>query len=581
LRNDAAATYYPKPELMIANVGEEDAPKNVLVYRFVVSATEPFIKDQVYVDARTGKLLLRFSVMQEVTGTAATRYSGTVSIETTLQSNGTYLLRDATRGGGISTRNLNTNSFVTDFIDNDNNWSAAEFNNAAMDNAALDVHWGLEQVYDYFRTVHGRNSYDGNGAPINAFVHALIDNDKDNAAWDLEGHELIFGDGQLTFNPVASPDAVAHEFGHALFQSTVYRGGLPPARTDEHKAINEGFSDLWGACIDNYLNLPNKNPWLQGEQIMRNGAIALRSLRNPNELQQPDTYNGTFWVTPRYHLKSGVLGFWFYLLCQGGSGTNDIGWSYNVKLIGIANAARIIYNTLNGLYLNASSQYADVRFATISAASAIFGSCSKEVTQVINAWRAVGVGPFNTINADISGPGSICTNTTGNNFSIAPVDNASRYTWSIFPSAGTSLSGRLNNISVVVSNAGNYSLTVSVTTTCGATAGGEWGFVARMATPGTDCSSGGGGDQPDRISVSPNPARDNIIVTSTTDQAGNATENEIRVIDVTGVIRLVKKVRGNAFNVVLNASELRTGTYFVQIINSEGKITNKRVMIVK
>lgn len=46
---------------------------------------------------------------------------------------------------------------------------------------------------------------------------------------------------------------------------------------------------------------------------------------------QPDTYNGTYWASTSssedhggVHTNSGVQNYWFYLLSQGGTGTNDL-----------------------------------------------------------------------------------------------------------------------------------------------------------------------------------------------------------------------------------------------------------------
>ena len=61
---------------------------------------------------------------------------------------------------------------AVDFTDNDNNWSAAEFHNANKDDAALDAHWGAEMVYEYFKQVHNRNSWNNNNGPLLSYVNA-------------------------------------------------------------------------------------------------------------------------------------------------------------------------------------------------------------------------------------------------------------------------------------------------------------------------------------------------------------------------------------------------------------------------
>ena len=75
----------------------------------------------------------------------------------------------------------------------------------------------------------------------------------------------------------------------------------------------------------------------------------------------------------------------FYLLVNGGTGTNDIGNAYTVGALGLAKADQIIYRSQT-VYLVANSQYADWRVACISAASDLYGPTSNEVAQVKNAF---------------------------------------------------------------------------------------------------------------------------------------------------------------------------------------------------
>jgi Zn-dependent metalloprotease len=56
--------------------------------------------------------------------------------------------------------------------------------------------------------------------------------------------------------------------------------------------MNEGFSDIWGACVE-YCS-STKSTWLIGEDIEEESWKTARSMSNPNE-GQPDTYGGTNW----------------------------------------------------------------------------------------------------------------------------------------------------------------------------------------------------------------------------------------------------------------------------------------------
>ena len=67
--------------------------------------------------------------------------------------------------------------------------------------------------------------------------------------------------------------------------------------------------------------------------------------------RDPDTYLGAYWISGEndnggIHTNSGVQNHWFYLLAEGGSGTNDMNNTYQVAGIGLEKAARIAYRTL-------------------------------------------------------------------------------------------------------------------------------------------------------------------------------------------------------------------------------------------
>ena len=283
-----AATYRPGGELVIVEdfrVADPARRPLVLAWKFNIYAQEPQSRALVYVDARTGAVVLQDAIIKHAnglvpagtakapaarptsgrgvattaTGTFATRYVGSRQVATDLQ-NGTHRLRDYTRGLGIETYNLRTGTVLgngVDFTDLDNDWTAAEFNNAAKDNAALDAHFGSTKVYDYWLTVHGRNSWDGLGSKLINYVHYRAN--YDNASWN--GSAMQYGDGATLFRPLTALDVCAHETGHGVCQATASLVYL-----NESGALNEGFSDIWGATIEYYVD-PTKQTWIVGEDI--------------------------------------------------------------------------------------------------------------------------------------------------------------------------------------------------------------------------------------------------------------------------------------------------------------------------
>ncbi len=382
LKQDENASFYPKGELIYGSEKHGQEGKEYrLVWKFEIYGLNEKQREFVYVNAITGAIQYTISGVETeaAEGSALTRYHGEQNITTDSIGETLFHLYDETRGGGIVTYDNNESEDITEaihFEDDDNYWDNA---NTEMDEAAGDVHWGMEMVYDYYLTQHGRNSYDDNGAPIVTYVH--YGNNYFNAFW--LGIYGAFGDG--TGNPLTYIDVVAHEFTHGV---TKYSAGL--IYSYETGALNESFSDIMGTSIEFYA-FPDGASWDVG--ILN---FTFRDMANPNAYGQPDTYLGSFWATGSAdyggaHTNSGVQNYWFYLLSEGGSGVNDNGDAYTVEGIGIESAADITYRNLTS-YLTSTSTYQDARQGAIQSAIDLYGECSNEVLQVIKAWHAVGLG---------------------------------------------------------------------------------------------------------------------------------------------------------------------------------------------
>jgi len=463
---EAAMMNYAKPqgELVILPAirqkGSKTQNKPKLAYRFDIYATKPVSRAMIYVDANTGEFLYKDNIIMHATvdGTADTRYSGTKTIKTE-SINGSYRLHDYSRGNGIETYDMNTgtnyNSAV-DFTDNDNNWTSAEFNNSAKDNAALDAQYGAQMTYDYWQAKHNRNSFDNNGAKIKSYVH--YDVAYDNAYWN--GSVMTYGDGSGTyFDALTSLDVAAHEIGHAVMSNTANL-----TYSYESGAMNEGFSDIWGACVE-YFAAPNKQTWLIGEDIeRRSGHAALRSMSDPKSEGQPDTYQGTNWVTSSsdhggVHTNSGVLNYWFYLVSVGGSGTNDNGDSYSVTGITINKAEKIAFR-MESVYLTASSNYTDARTAGIQAARDLYGVDSAEEIAATNAFYAVGVG---AAYSNGGGGSSYCTS-KGNSVADEYIGNVQLNTINNSSNGGNGYTD-FTSISTDLTVGTNYTISITPTWT--------------------------------------------------------------------------------------------------------------------
>lgn len=365
-RHDKDASFLPRGELLLA-LDRHDQYR--LAYRFEIMSLEPMTRQEVYIEAQTGDFIKAYDKIYTLDemGSGNTSFYGNHSFHCKHQG-GQYVLAQGTRN--IETLDA---TYFFPFIpwsapdpftsNNKNNWS---------DPAAVDVHWGAEQWYDYFQNRFGWQSYNDNGAKITSLVHKGYN----NAAWN--GFWMSFGDGnQNEYNTWTSIDMVAHELTHAFIENTA---GL--RYWGESGALNEALADIFGTIIEHEALGSNAN-WLIGEEITKNGE-GIRSMEYPEEFNDPSQYLGQYWYTGNndhggVHSNSGVANHWFYLLAEGGS--------YN---IGINNAADIVFRATR-YYFTPYSQYYDARNVTLQAAKDLFGANSTEATAVCEAWNDVNV----------------------------------------------------------------------------------------------------------------------------------------------------------------------------------------------
>lgn len=328
-------------------------------------------------------------------------------------------------------------------------------------NPALDVHWGMEKTFDFYLNIFNRNSYDGNGSVIKNYLNpptlqTQYNNSPNNAgALPAPYNVMQYGLGDnITMKAVVGLDVEGHEYSHMVVANrNLALGGL--VYQGESGALNESFADIFGTCVEFYAK-PSTANWTIGEDLMLPNGTFLRSMSNPNGPNsnlQPDTYKGYLWLntncgTPTnlndncgVHRNSGVQNYWFYLLSQGGSGTNDLGNTFNVTGIGINKARQIAYLNLTTYLGGQNSTYIDSYNGSLLAAQALYGNPSVEYFAVKNAWYAVGIGNDNP-NLYCSGTTSL-TNSTGtitDGSSTANYNNNSTCKWVIAPPGATQIS---------------------------------------------------------------------------------------------------------------------------------------------
>ncbi len=271
-------------------------------------------------------------------------------------------------------------------------WGMNENDPHAQDSKAVREY--MTYFYDFYSSVHGRNSYNNQDAPLTALV-ALYDPGSfyNNAAWT--GNYVIFAPGYVT------KDVVVHELTHAVTQYTsrlIYY--------DQSGAINEAFSDLWGEFVDQYTDeLGNrKYPSFgsstedssDGAWPHREGYVFTASRYNPSlgftpasganrSLSNPALFGNTFreftggmpnttqangsgglgnyycgpFDNAGVHHNSGVGNRVGYLIAKGNGGS--------ITGLGILKTAQLFYEVQTRL-LTSAADYQDLYYALLQAA---------------------------------------------------------------------------------------------------------------------------------------------------------------------------------------------------------------------
>lgn len=303
----------------------------------------------------------------------------------------------------------------------DNNWAVFDipnygysvrdtYNWGDSDRAAISAAKNFETIQKWVSRELGMNSFDDQGTLAQARVHIRSWLDWNNAMWD--GEHFYFGDGDgIEMDPLAVLDICAHEYFHAVTQ---YSSDLE--YNDESGALNESYSDIFGAIIefsaqpDGRGYYPDSqagfSDWLYSEDSCITDTY-MRDLRDPKRFNQPSFYKGEYWYTGPYdfggvHTNSGVQNFAFYLLAEGGSGINDT-FEYSISGLGIEAAAEIALHA-NMEYLTMTSDYADSAQAWMDAAQDL----GYPVSIVRSVWRAVGVLKYYDTPCDIPGQNVTC-----------------------------------------------------------------------------------------------------------------------------------------------------------------------------
>jgi bacillolysin len=411
MQDDATATYYPHGEMVLVRddlTAEFEDSEFMLAWQFDIYMGLEGEARRIFIDVNNGQYLAHHPLSHNCTG------QGKVTWDTGLKTIGTvsntvnYILFDDCTNYPytLKTWDMQRQSSVSNRIDSED--ANYIWDGGSTNQTGVQAHWAMTKTRDYFETVHNRNSWDDNDSDWVIYNEANISGSNNGSCWNCYAGIASFGGG----GDVTSPqddwntlDIVGHEFSHGVIESSA---GL--ISSGESGALNESFADIFGEMVERVARITTiENDW----KIKGDWGDALRNFADPNDLNDPDTYEGDNWIstTPPcdntndqcgIHTNSTVHSYWFYLLAEGGTGTNDAGNTYSVTGIGIDAARDIAYKNLT-VYLTSNSNYSDAKDGSLQAAEDIYGVCSNEALQVANAWHAVNVAP-NILNNQVCGP---------------------------------------------------------------------------------------------------------------------------------------------------------------------------------
>lgn len=428
----------PWAELVVYHPDLRAAPKlawHVTAYPNVLERWETFV------DAGSGQLIEQYMSSCSANGprtATAPDLNGVTQTVNTYEQNGNFYMLDASRPmfnlgtsnmpddptGGILTvdaQGTAPGSFSFSHVASPTNtWTATNRR------AAISAHYNAGEAFSYYKNVHNRNSIDGQGGTIVSIVHVADDNGGglDNAYWN--GQAMFYGDGAQSFRPLAGGlDVGGHEMTHGVIQHTAnleYR--------TQSGAINEHMADVFGAMMD-------RSDWLLGEDVVQPGVYpggALRSLSDPHNGTtasgngwQPRTMS-EFYAGPDdnggVHINSGIPNWAYYKFATA---------------ISKDHGEQIWYRALS-TYLTRSSQFLDLRLATIRAATDLYGAGSADVTALGTAFDQVGI----TGTQPSPGPGVLAAN-PGPDL-LLTYDTDPNFQGTIYVSATTGASGTFRRI---------------------------------------------------------------------------------------------------------------------------------------
>lgn len=387
----------------------------------------PGVPSELLVRERDGAVLERGKPPRvDTAATLRSRYAGTVtSLHTFYDSTKGHYVLWSSGLDKVSMAEQPDGTLPRDYTSTTNDWGDGQFYahqsplKANGQTAAADAYISLYGVRRMWSDVYLQDSWDGNGAPVQAMVHYPEAN-----AFAVGTTTILLGylydneaPNNLSDRPLTDIETVGHEVGHLAFHDMT---GVFTSDTGELSGMNEGTADLFGVIAG--FHLPNalanvdgcggrtctgrwpitvRNDWVAGNVAdSRFGRSLIDPFQFPAWTPAIRTADG--------HDASGPLRRMFYFLSVGvlpegvfpqpGLTKPQRGSPYlkqGLVGLGIDTANWLWYHTLSGIYFSRITGYHDAREMMLEATMALYQRkpYTPQYKAVEDAWAAVNVGP--------------------------------------------------------------------------------------------------------------------------------------------------------------------------------------------
>ncbi|KAL7913273.1 hypothetical protein GGI35DRAFT_491442 [Trichoderma velutinum] len=202
----------------------------------------------------------------------------------------------------------------------------AEGDKEVKDKTVNEAYDNVGTVLEFYKDKFNWNSIDNKNMDVISSVH--FGQQYENAFWDSEERQMVFGDGgEFLNNFTGCIDVIGHELTHAVTEHTSaldYEG--------QPGALNEHISDVFGIMIKQKVQDEKAQDadWLIGEDCILPGVkgVALRSMKAPGTAyddprfgKDPQVDNMKDYVTMYednggVHIYSGIPNKAFYLVAK-------------------------------------------------------------------------------------------------------------------------------------------------------------------------------------------------------------------------------------------------------------------------